>query len=126
MSQLENLLERLRQEAVGRGGGPDEGPTFWEVPWDEIVMLCVEHRLRDWNPPGRPVSEGEGEVWGWGGLLRMPCRYEPLLPSSDVISDDGEIPVYFLSDGLRGFIPPPCWVDAVKQTHRDKQQEKAE
>nr|XP_023665832.1 germinal-center associated nuclear protein isoform X1 [Paramormyrops kingsleyae] len=100
MSQLENLLERLRQDCVGRGGGPDEEPTFWEVPWDEIVMLCVEHRLRDWNPPGCPVSE-------------------------DVISDDGEIPVYFLSDGLRGFIQPSCWVDAVKQTHRDKQQEKA-
>ncbi|XP_048863819.1 germinal-center associated nuclear protein-like [Brienomyrus brachyistius] len=100
MSQLENLLERLRQDCVGRGGGPDKEPTFWEVPWDEIVMLCVEHQLRDWNPPGCPVSE-------------------------DVISDDGEISVYFLSDGLQGFIPPSCWVDAVKQTHRDKQQGKA-
>ncbi|XP_048861179.1 germinal-center associated nuclear protein-like, partial [Brienomyrus brachyistius] len=68
MSQLENLLERLRQDCVGRGGGPDKEPTFWEVPWDEIVMLCVEHQLRDWNPPGCPVSE-------------------------DVISDDGEISV---------------------------------
>ncbi|XP_048827821.1 germinal-center associated nuclear protein-like [Brienomyrus brachyistius] len=100
MSQLENLLERLRQDCVGRGGGPDKEPTFWEVPWDEIVMLCVEHQLLDWNPPGCPVSE-------------------------DVISDDGEISVYFLSDGLQGFIPPSCWVDAVKQTHRDKQQGKA-
>ncbi len=25
------------------------GPSFHEIPWDDIISLCVEHRMKDWN-----------------------------------------------------------------------------
>jgi len=25
------------------------GPSFQEIPWDDIICLCVEHRMKDWS-----------------------------------------------------------------------------
>uniref|UniRef100_A0A8C9WGI3 Germinal-center associated nuclear protein n=1 Tax=Scleropages formosus TaxID=113540 RepID=A0A8C9WGI3_SCLFO len=101
MSRLENLLEKVqswRGQQRSPGLRDDEmAPSFRQVPWDEIVTLCIDHRLKDWKP-----SEH--------------------LASKDAICEDGEIMVYFPKDGLRGFLPPPCWLEAERQTHRDKQQ----
>lgn len=68
MSRVENLLVRVRaqnpaaQEEDEEGDMEDDlkaGPSFQHVPWDEIVALCIDHRLKDWRPPECPVSEGE-------------------------------------------------------------------
>lgn len=40
------------------------------------------------------------------------------------MTEDGEILVYFPTESLKGFQPPEEWTQAVRQTHREKQQEK--
>ncbi|KAL4635621.1 germinal-center associated nuclear protein [Arapaima gigas] len=99
MSQLENLLEKVQSDTEWNqspGLHNDEmAPHFCQLPWDEIVTLCIDHKLKEWKPLGNP-------------------------PSKEAISDDGVIMVYFPKDHLGQFIPPSCWVEAEKQTHRDK------
>ncbi|KAI1884892.1 hypothetical protein AGOR_G00214560 [Albula goreensis] len=108
MSRLENLLGRVLSRCspgaiLGPGCNEDEecdkgGLSFHQVPWDEILAICIDHRLKDWRPPESPVSE-------------------------DAITEDGEILVYFQREKLKDFEPPSCWTEAVNQTHRDKQQQ---
>lgn len=40
------------------------------------------------------------------------------------MTEDGEILVYFPKYSLKGFQPPKEWTAAMRQTHREKQQEK--
>lgn len=42
----------------------------------------------------------------------------------DAVTEDGEILVYFPTEALKGFQPPEEWAQAIRQTHREKQQEK--
>uniref|UniRef100_A0A8C7PY41 Germinal-center associated nuclear protein n=1 Tax=Oncorhynchus mykiss TaxID=8022 RepID=A0A8C7PY41_ONCMY len=94
MSRLENLLERVRCSTAGaQDHWEEEGPSFQQVPWDEVVALCIDHKLKDWQPPDNAVTE------------------------------DGEVLVYFPKEGLKGFQPPAEWTEAVSLTHREKQQE---
>uniref|UniRef100_A0A3Q3M3Y8 Germinal-center associated nuclear protein n=1 Tax=Mastacembelus armatus TaxID=205130 RepID=A0A3Q3M3Y8_9TELE len=89
MSQLENLLEKVRLR----------GPSYSQIPWDDVVMVCIDHKLKDWQIPGPP-----------------PCK--------DTMTEDGEILVFFATESLKGFQPPEEWTLAIRQTHREKQQEK--
>ncbi|XP_062390501.1 germinal-center associated nuclear protein [Sardina pilchardus] len=102
MSRLENLLVRVRSQSPGEEEEDEEdlkaGPSFQHVPWDEIIALCIDHRLKDWRPPECPVAE-------------------------DAITADGQILVYFQREGLSHFAPPDSWGAAVKRTHQEKQQE---
>lgn len=72
MSRLENLLEkvRLKGHRVGGGGGSGANTTRWShedddlypaassIPWDDVLIICIDHKLRDWQMPGPPVCEG--------------------------------------------------------------------
>lgn len=54
MSRLENLLSRVNYQyfhASSADGDDYEktGPSFQEIPWDDIICLCVEHRMKDWS-----------------------------------------------------------------------------
>ncbi|XP_056145681.1 germinal-center associated nuclear protein [Lampris incognitus] len=106
MSRLDNLLERVRlrsqwsQVAMDNGGARDEsgGSAFHQIPLDDVLMLCIDHKLKDWRSPGSLVCE-------------------------DAMTDDGEILVYFLTESLKGFQPPEEWLQAIKCTHKEKQQE---
>ncbi|XP_021434900.2 germinal-center associated nuclear protein isoform X2 [Oncorhynchus mykiss] len=99
MSRLENLLERVRCSTAGaQDHWEEEGPSFQQVPWDEVVALCIDHKLKDWQPPDSPVCD-------------------------DAVTEDGEVLVYFPKEGLKGFQPPAEWTEAVSLTHREKQQE---
>lgn len=42
----------------------------------------------------------------------------------DALTEDGEILVYFPAESLKRFQAPEEWTEAIKQTHREKQQEK--
>lgn len=42
----------------------------------------------------------------------------------DAVTEDGEILVYFPTEALKGFQPPEEWAQAIRQTHREKHQEK--
>ncbi|XP_016375449.1 germinal-center associated nuclear protein isoform X2 [Sinocyclocheilus rhinocerous] len=101
MSRLENLLRRVNYQYFHVSGADEDdyekiGPSFHEIPWDEIICLCVEHRMKDW-------------------IL------EPLV-AKDALMDDGEILVYFNKDSLKSFQPPDIWIEAVKLTYQEKRQ----
>uniref|UniRef100_A0A673HID2 Germinal-center associated nuclear protein n=1 Tax=Sinocyclocheilus rhinocerous TaxID=307959 RepID=A0A673HID2_9TELE len=100
MSRLENLLRRVNYQYFHVSDADWEdyetnGPSFHEIPWDDIISLCVEHRMKDWS-------------------------LETLV-SKDALTDDGEILVYFNKDSLKCFQPPDSWIEAVKQTYQEKQ-----
>ncbi|XP_072254034.1 germinal-center associated nuclear protein isoform X2 [Leuresthes tenuis] len=112
MSRLENVLERVRlkvQHTRAPGsmvttancsdGVQSAHAAFSRIPWDDVVVICIDHKLKDWQIPGPPTYE-------------------------DAVTEDGEILVYFPTESLKGFEPPEEWTQAVRQTHRDKQQEK--
>ncbi|XP_055071228.2 germinal-center associated nuclear protein [Misgurnus anguillicaudatus] len=100
MSRLENLLRRVNFQCLNMNSADEDDPvenrpSFYDIPWDEIICLCVEHRMKDWN-------------------------LQPLM-AEDALTDNGEILVYFNKDSLEGFQPPDIWIEAVKQTYHEKQ-----
>ncbi|CAL8387635.1 unnamed protein product [Gadus morhua 'NCC'] len=113
VSRLENLLGRVRQQHYHPGpathrhrrssprrmswGGRDDrhGPGYNQVPWDDLLVLCIDHRLKDWPSPDLPVCQ-------------------------DAVTEDGEVLVYFLTESLKHFDPPEEWSQAVRLTHRQK------
>ncbi|KAI5628091.1 germinal-center associated nuclear protein [Silurus asotus] len=99
MSQLEHLLARVRAQQVRRDCEDEEcdGPSFNHIPWDDILILCIEHRLRDWNLAESPVV-------------------------ADAFTDKGEVLVYYYKEQLKDFVPPESWVAAERRTHTEKQQ----
>lgn len=117
MSRIENLLERVRIKTRTRTETRTSGckvswsswagleeeevcPAFERVPWDDVLVICIDHKLKDWQLPGPPVCE-------------------------DSITEDGEILVYFQNEDSTSFTPPDEWTEAIRQTHREKQQEGA-
>ncbi|KAF3842809.1 hypothetical protein F7725_001658 [Dissostichus mawsoni] len=83
MSRLENLLERFRvkghrtRTSRSNRGHEDVCPTFSQIPWDDILVICIDHKLKDWQIPEPPVCE-------------------------DAVTDDGEILVYLPIETLKG------------------------
>ncbi|XP_029386874.1 germinal-center associated nuclear protein isoform X2 [Echeneis naucrates] len=111
MSRLENLLERVRVKyhypwtsrhkvAIGSWRNRDESvcPAYSQIPWDDVLVICIDHKLKDWQMPGQLVCE-------------------------DAVTEDGEVLVYFPTESLKGFQPPQEWTEAIKQTHREKHQD---
>lgn len=96
MSRLENLLRRVNYQHADEDDYEKAGPSFHEIPWDDIICLCVEHRMKDWSLD--------------------------TLVAKDALTDDGEILVYFNKDSLKSFQPPDIWIEAVKQTYQEKRQ----
>ncbi|XP_017164946.1 germinal-center associated nuclear protein [Poecilia reticulata] len=110
MSRLENLLERVRlTRPAGPGrtrGGISRGAAGLSaassrIPWDDVVLIFIDHKLKDWQPAGPPAAP-------------------------DALTADGQILVFFPSGSLDGFRPPADWVQAVDRTHRETQQEEEE
>lgn len=112
MSQLENLLERVRLNSLHNraprskvtmgcccSGGECVCPAYSQIPWDDVLVICIDHKLKDWWIPGPP-----------------PCE--------DAVTEDGEILVYFTTESLNDFQPPEEWTQAIRQTHKEKQQDK--
>ncbi|XP_056884180.1 germinal-center associated nuclear protein isoform X1 [Takifugu flavidus] len=99
MSRLKNLLERVRVKGKLIPGNMCSDVTW--IPWDNIVLVCIDQKLRDWQIPGPP-------------------HYE------DALTDNGEILVYFHAESLNGFKSPEEWTQVVRQTHKEKLQESQE
>ncbi|XP_026851591.2 LOW QUALITY PROTEIN: germinal-center associated nuclear protein [Electrophorus electricus] len=102
MSRLEHLLARVlaQQQRLASDEEVDDEkdrPSFNHIPWDDILFLCIEHRLKDWNLPETPNAK-------------------------DSFTDSGDIWVYYYKDQLKDFLPPESWVAAVKGTHMEKRQ----
>lgn len=58
--QVQNLLGRAysRWKSKRPFPGQGAGPSVAEIPWDDIIALCVHHKLRDWTPPRLPIASG--------------------------------------------------------------------
>uniref|UniRef100_A0A3Q3QX71 Germinal-center associated nuclear protein n=1 Tax=Monopterus albus TaxID=43700 RepID=A0A3Q3QX71_MONAL len=100
MSQLENLLERVRLNSLHNraprskvtmgcccSGGECVCPAYSQIPWDDVLVICIDHKLKDWWIPGPPPCEGEAIL----------------------VEKDGEILVYFTTESLNDFQPPEEW-----------------
>ena len=69
MSRLENLLERVRLKGQNTRtprskvttSNESACPAFSRIPWDDLLVICIDHKLKDWQIPGPPVCEGEDE-----------------------------------------------------------------
>lgn len=72
MSRLENLLERVKVKSKIIPGIVCSGCA--EIPWDNIVLLCMDQKLRDWQIPGPPVYEGKAvfNTCYTGGNIQQP------------------------------------------------------
>jgi len=59
-SQVENLLSKTFQKWKRRtaGSSNEDGPSVDEIPWDDLVAVCIDHKLRDWKPPKLPIAPG--------------------------------------------------------------------
>ncbi|XP_041056283.1 germinal-center associated nuclear protein [Carcharodon carcharias] len=75
----------------------DEGPLVSEIPWDEIVAICIDHRLREWRPPS------------------LPC-------AAEAVSEDGQILVYYFQDDLKKYKRPTLWDQARSNTQMEIQE----
>ncbi|XP_043916487.1 germinal-center associated nuclear protein-like [Protopterus annectens] len=96
LSQVNNLLDRIYDEwqesdlhCLG-----NEGPTVQDIAWDDIIALCINHRLRDWKLPE---------------LADIPAA----------LDDDGEIMVCYFKDDLKKYQPPSSWEEARLRTQKE-------
>uniref|UniRef100_A0A8C0W5R3 Germinal-center associated nuclear protein n=1 Tax=Castor canadensis TaxID=51338 RepID=A0A8C0W5R3_CASCN len=57
-SQVESLLHKTycRWKSKSPSLGQEAGPSVAQVPWDDIISLCINHKLRDWTPPRLPLT----------------------------------------------------------------------
>ncbi|XP_060088057.1 germinal-center associated nuclear protein [Heteronotia binoei] len=97
-SQIESLLSSIYVKWRGRMpvSSEDDGPSVEEIPWDSILALCINHKLRDWKPPRLPVVP-------------------------EAVSKDGQVHVYFVKEHLRKFVRPPLWEEARLKTQKEVQ-----
>ncbi|XP_028629749.1 germinal-center associated nuclear protein [Grammomys surdaster] len=97
-SQVESLLCRTYQKWKKKSLSPgqESGPSVAEIPWDDIITLCVNHKLRDWTPPRLPVT-------------------------LEALSEDGQVCVYFFKNHLRKYRVPLSWEQARMQTQKELQ-----
>lgn len=72
--QVQHLLGRAygRWKSKSPALGCRAGPSVAEIPWDDIIALCVHHKLRDWTPPRLPVTSGSECLALWGRLPGRP------------------------------------------------------
>uniref|UniRef100_A0A670HVG0 Germinal-center associated nuclear protein n=1 Tax=Podarcis muralis TaxID=64176 RepID=A0A670HVG0_PODMU len=98
-SQVENLLSRTYFKWKSRkyASSEDNGPSVEEIPWDSILALCINHKLRDWKPPQKPIAP-------------------------EAVSKDGQTYVYFSEEQLRKFTRPVLWEEARLKTQKEVQQ----
>ncbi|XP_004842601.1 germinal-center associated nuclear protein [Heterocephalus glaber] len=97
-SQVENLLRTTYRRWKSKSSflGQGAGPSVTDIPWDDIIALCINHKLRDWTPPRLPVISGAQ-------------------------SEDGQICVYFFKKHLKKYDVPLSWERARVQTQKELQ-----
>ncbi|OWK50571.1 Germinal-center associated nuclear protein [Lonchura striata] len=98
-SRVENLLSKTYQNWKTRttGNSDEDGPSVDEIPWDCILAICIDHKLRDWKPPKLPVAP-------------------------EAISKDGQIRVYFFKGHLENYSVPFSWDQARLRTQEEIRQ----
>ncbi|XP_063285496.1 germinal-center associated nuclear protein [Pelobates fuscus] len=95
ISEVKHLLwnaykswEESNEEADGMG------PPVQDIPWNGLISLCINHKLREWDSPLR----------------------------SDKSDSKEELLIYFLEEELSNFTPPETWENARHNTLQFLQQ----
>ncbi|NXX12208.1 GANP protein, partial [Podargus strigoides] len=98
-SQVENLLSKTYQKWKNRSSGnsDEDGPSVDEIPWDDILAVCIDHKLRDWKRPKLSIAP-------------------------EAVSEDGQVRVYFFKEHLKNFAVPFSWEQARLRTQEEIQQ----
>ncbi|KAM4611218.1 germinal-center associated nuclear protein, partial [Discoglossus pictus] len=97
LSEVQCLLGRTYKRWREKQNGTNmEGPAVQDIPWDDLLTLCINHKLRDWDPPRTTQATG--------------CP-------------DGTTSVYFMQEDLKNFIPPKTWRRAQLSLHQDVRQD---
>ncbi|XP_053925215.1 germinal-center associated nuclear protein-like isoform X2 [Cuculus canorus] len=99
LSQVENLLSKTYQKWKNNtsGNSDEDGPSVDDIPWDDILAACIDHKLRDWKPPKLPIAP-------------------------EAVSNDGQIRVYFFKEHLKNFTLPFAWEQARLRTQEEIRQ----
>lgn len=52
-SEVQMLLGGVWDHCLenGESEGSDSELFVHEIPWDDLIALCINHKLRDWTPP---------------------------------------------------------------------------
>ncbi|XP_045859466.1 germinal-center associated nuclear protein isoform X2 [Meles meles] len=93
-SQVQNLLCRTYRRWKSKSPDQGTGPSVADIPWDDVIALCINHTLSDWTPPRLPVA-------------------------SEALSEDGQICVYFFKNHLKKYDVPLSWEQARMQTQKE-------
>ncbi|KAJ7407390.1 hypothetical protein BTVI_63206 [Pitangus sulphuratus] len=95
-SQVENLLTKTYQKWKNQtmGNSDEDGPSVDEIPWDCILAVCIDHKLRDWKPPKLPIAP-------------------------EAVSKDGQVRVYFFKEHLKNYTLPFSWDRARLRTQEE-------
>ncbi|XP_072902486.1 germinal-center associated nuclear protein isoform X2 [Hemitrygon akajei] len=101
LSKVEQLLNRIHDRwkensFLSMEALADEGPSVSEIPWDEIIAYCIDHRLTEWKP------------------LIPPC-------AAGAVSEDGQILVYYFQEDLKKYKLPIIWQQARSHTQMEIQ-----
>ncbi|KAG9477438.1 hypothetical protein GDO78_002699 [Eleutherodactylus coqui] len=91
LSEVELLLGRIKKHWFAKEGIAGVTPSVQDIPWDEIIALCINHKLRAWDPPLISNSKDTQE----------------------------ELYVYFFEEDLKHFAYPDTWESARLTTHQN-------
>ncbi|XP_077128544.1 germinal-center associated nuclear protein-like [Ranitomeya variabilis] len=91
-SEVQFLLGRIKKPCFAQECITGIDPLVQDIPWDEIIALCINHKLRAWDPS--------------------------LIPESKVFQED--FYVYFFEKDLRDFTYPDTWENARLSTHQNR------
>ncbi|KAM9305650.1 germinal-center associated nuclear protein [Gastrophryne carolinensis] len=110
-SEVQMLLEGVSKHCLDQK--EDEATcldTFvHNVPWDDLIALCINHKLRDWAPPlNAPIK----------GMMRHDMVLQTVADRcSKYIVED--LYVYFFESDLENFRLPETWLKASLSTDKD-------
>ncbi|XP_040213533.1 germinal-center associated nuclear protein [Rana temporaria] len=92
-SEVQMLLGGVWDHCLenGESEGSDSELFVHEIPWDDLIALCINHKLRDWNPPFNEHVKGSLE----------------------------DLYVYFFEKDLENFKLPESWLKACHTTDKD-------
>ncbi|XP_056392365.1 germinal-center associated nuclear protein [Hyla sarda] len=87
-SEVQLLLDRIKKHLFAKEGIENFTPSVQDIPWDEIIALCINHKLKTWDPP--------------------------LISASKVSKED--LYVYFFEEDFKTFSYPETWETARAST----------
>uniref|UniRef100_A0A8C5QB66 Germinal-center associated nuclear protein n=1 Tax=Leptobrachium leishanense TaxID=445787 RepID=A0A8C5QB66_9ANUR len=83
ISEVQQLLRQTHRSWKARNEDVDEtAPTVQDIPWNDLISICINHKLRDWDIPVRSTMTGEVvctyyHLWADAPLLISRGRLQP-------------------------------------------------